>query len=119
VAGAGTRAEAEELLALLEPHADVNACFDDPWAAWGPVARGAGLLAAAAGRPDAAAGHFAAAMALAARWRAPAWELRAAGDWLRTGAPVPDRARLARRALDLARELELPWLAARIADAAA
>ena len=117
VAGAGTRAEAEELLALLEPHARVNACFDDPWAAWGPLARGAGLLAAATGRAAAAAAHFEAAMALAASWDAPAWELRAAGDWLRSGAPVPDRPRLARRVLDLARELELPWVAVRFADA--
>ena len=60
-----------------------NACFDDPWAAWGPVARGAGLLAAATGRGAEAAAHFEAAMELAADWRAPAWELRAAGDWLR------------------------------------
>ena len=111
------RAEAEELLALLEPHARVNACFDDPWAAWGPLARGAGLLAAATGRAGAAAAHFEAAMALAASWDAPAWELRAAGDWLRSGAPVPDRPHLARRVLDLARELELPWVAVRFADA--
>jgi hypothetical protein len=117
VAGAGTRAEAEELLALLEPHARVNACFDDPWAAWGPLARGAGLLAAATGRAAAAAAHFEAAMELAGSWDAPAWELRAAGDWLRSGAPVPDRPRLARRVLDLARELELPWVAVRFADA--
>jgi hypothetical protein len=95
----------------------VNACFDDPWAAWGPLARGAGLLAAATGRAAAAAAHFEAAMALAASWDAPAWELRAAGDWLRSGAPVPDRSQLARRVLDLARELELPWVAVRFADA--
>ena len=117
VAGAGTRVAAEELLALLAPHAGVNACFDDPWAAWGPVARGAGLLAAAAGRGAEAAAHFEAAMELAADWRAPAWELRAAGDWLRSGAPVPDRPWLARRVLHLARELGLPWVAARFADA--
>jgi hypothetical protein len=117
VAGAGTREEAAELLEPLEEHAGVNACFDDPWIAWGPVARGAGLLAAAAGRPAAAAAHFEAALALAVAWEAPAWELRAVGDWLRSGAPVPDRAALGARLLALARDLELPWVAARFADA--
>jgi eukaryotic-like serine/threonine-protein kinase len=117
VAGAGRPDERKELLALLEPHAAVNPCFDDPWVAWGPVARGAGLLAAAVGEGDRAAAHLAAAVELAARWGAPAWELRATGDWLRSGAPTPDRAALVARVLALARELELPWVAARFADA--
>jgi hypothetical protein len=39
------------------------------------------------------------------------------GDWLRSGAPVPDRAALGARLLALARDLELPWVAARFADA--
>jgi hypothetical protein len=81
------------------------------------MARGAGLLAAAAGEPERAAAHFSAAMDLALAWAAPAWELRTAGDWLRSGAPVPDRAALGRRVLALARDLELPWVAARFADA--
>jgi hypothetical protein len=117
VAGAGRRDEQEELLALLEPHAAVNPCFDDPWVAWGPVARGAGLLAGAVGEPERAAASLGAAVELAARWGAPAWELRAAGDWLRSGAPIPDRGALVARVLALARELQLPWVAARFADA--
>ena len=117
VAGVGRPGEVAELLAILEEHAAVNLCFDDPWAAWGPAARGAGLLAAAAGDPERAAAHFDAALELALAWTAPAWELRTAGDWLRSRAPVPDRAALARRVLELARDLELPWVAARFADA--
>ena len=57
------------------------------------------------------------ALELTLAWSAPAWELRTAGDWLRSGAPVPDRAVLGGRVLGLARDLELPWVAARFADA--
>jgi hypothetical protein len=68
------------------------------------------VLAAAAGRPDEAARHFELAVALAARWGAPAWELAAIADWARSpapGAPVG-------RGLVLARDLELPWVAAEL-----
>jgi hypothetical protein len=116
VAGVGREGEVQELLALLEQHATVNPCFDDPWVAWGPLARGAGLVAAAAGEPERAAAHFTTALELALAWSAPAWELRTAGDWLRSSAPVPDREALVRRVLGLARDLELPWVAARFAD---
>ena len=68
-------------------------------------------------RRDAAA-HFAEAVRLAEAWGAPGWELRSIGDWLATGVPVPDRGELVNRGLLLARELELPGVAARIADEA-
>ena len=55
---------------------------------------------------------------LASSWGAPGWELRAIGDWLATGVPVPDRGELVNRGLVLARELGLPNVAARIADEA-
>jgi hypothetical protein len=88
------------------------------WAAWGPVARVLGLLAAASDRPDDAAAHFEQAVRLAMEWGAPAWALRAIGDWLATAVPVADRPALVAQGLALARELGLPWVAARIADEA-
>jgi hypothetical protein len=116
-AGSGEPEQVAQLYALLAPHARENPVLGSSlWAAWGPVARGLGLLAAADDRPRDAAGHFAEALALADAWDAPAWALRTIGDWLATGVPVPDRAALAQRGLLLARELELPALAARIAD---
>ena len=60
VAAAGTGEQIEQLAAALAPHAGRNAVMDDAWAAFGPVARPLGLLAAAAGRREEAAGHFAA-----------------------------------------------------------
>ena len=81
--------------------------MDAAWAAFGPVERAAGVLAAAAGRPDDAAAHFAAAAERAARWGAPAWELAALADWAASGAPGAPRDRLAA----LARELRLPHVA--------
>jgi hypothetical protein len=68
------------------------------------------VLAAAAGRPDEAAAHFARAAALAAGWGAPAWELAVAADWLRSDVPAGEDVR--GRALALARDLDLPWIAA-------
>jgi hypothetical protein len=115
-AGAGTPAQVERLYGLLEPHATANPVVDAAWAAWGPVARPLALLAAADDRPADAARHFADAVRLAVAWDAPAWELRAIGDWLATGVPAPDRAALTARGLALARELDLPRVAARIAD---
>jgi hypothetical protein len=88
--------------------------MDDAWAAFGPVARPLGVLAAAAGRPDEAAAHFDRAAALAAAWDAPGWELVTLSDRLRSGVPAPPAAR--DRALALARDLELPWIAAEIAQ---
>jgi hypothetical protein len=90
---------------------------DHAVAALGPVHRVLGLLAAAEDRPAEAARHFAAAIELATAWGAPAWALRAVGDWLWTGVPG-DRAALLDRGLGLARELELPWVAASLGDAA-
>jgi hypothetical protein len=113
----GTGDHVERLYALLEPHAASNPVVDDAVAAWGPVARVLGLLAAADDRPDDAAAHFGSAVELATAWGAPAWALRAVGDWLWTGVPG-DRAALLEQGLALARELELPWVAASLADAA-
>ena len=58
------------------------------------------------------------AVRLTEAWGARGWELRSIGDWLATGVPVPDRGELVNRGLVLARELELPGVAARIADEA-
>ena len=74
----------------LAPHAGRNAVMDDAWAAFGPVARPLGVLAAAAGRRDEAVAHFERAAALAAGWGAPAWALAALADWLRV---APDAGR--------------------------
>ncbi len=117
-AAAGVGESVERLYALLAPHADANPVLENTWAAWGPVARVLGLLAAADDRPDAAAAHFEHAVRLSGEWGAPAWTLRAIGDWLATGVPVADRAALVAQGLALARELGLPWVAARIADEA-
>jgi hypothetical protein len=117
-AGAGDQQHVARLYALLAPHAAKNPVLEFLWGAFGPVARGLGLLAAADDRPRDAAAHFAEALALADAWGAPGWALRTIGDWLATGVPAPDRAALAQRGLRLARELELPALAARIADEA-
>ena len=113
VAAAGTGEQVEQLAAALAPHAGRNAVMDDAWAAFGPVARPLGLLAAAAGRREEAAAHFAQAVELAARWDAPGWELAAIGDWLRAGAGVPESLR--DRGIALARDLELPWIASELA----
>src|SRR5262249_44713121 len=72
---------------LVAPHARTNPVVDDAVAAWGPVARVLGLLAAADDRPDEAAAQFATAVELATAWGAPGWALRALGDWLWTGVP--------------------------------
>jgi hypothetical protein len=117
-AGAGEPEHVQRLYALLAPHAGENPVLQFLWGAFGPVARGLGLLAAADDRPRDAAGHFAEALRLSDAWGAPAWALRTIGDWLATGVPVPDRAALGRRGLLLARELGLPGVAARIADEA-
>jgi hypothetical protein len=113
---AGTGRHVEPLYVHLLPHAAANPVVDDGVAALGPIARVLGLLAAADDRPDDAADHFAAAVELATRWEAPAWSLRALGDWLWTAVPG-DRAALLDRGLSLARELELPWVAASLSDA--
>jgi hypothetical protein len=115
-AGAGTPEQVQRLYALLEPHAAANPVVDAAWAAWGPVARPLALLAAADDRPDDAAAHFALALRLARRWSARGWALRVIGDWLATGVPCADRVALAAGGFALARELDLPRAAARIAD---
>ena len=116
-AALGTREHVERLHALLAPHAGANPVVDEGWAAFGPAARPIGLLAVAAGRLDEAGERFAHAVALAERWRAPAWTLRILGDWLRTGAPGRTEDELLGYALELARDLALPGLAARLAGA--
>ena len=114
---AGTGDHVDELYEVLRPHAARNPVVDHAVAALGPVARVLGLLAAADDRPADAAAHFGDAIALATEWDAPAWALRAIGDWLWTGVPG-DRGALLDRGLGLARELELPGVAASLGDAA-
>ena len=112
VAALGTPEQVEQLIAALAPHAGRNAVMDDAWAAFGPVARPLGVLAAAAGRRDEAVARLERAAALAARWDAPGWELAALADLLRVAPESGDPVR--ERALALARTLELPGLATEI-----
>jgi hypothetical protein len=115
VADWGTPEEIDDLAGALGEHAALNAVMDDACAAFGPVARPLGLLLAAAGRPEEAAARFEQAAELAVRWRAPGWELAAIADWLRSGAPAAQPGALHDRALGLARDLDLPWIAASLA----
>jgi hypothetical protein len=118
VAGLGDAAAAERLYRLLAPVADRNAVMDHGWTATGPFARALAHLAAALGRPDQARAHFREAAELTRRWRAPAWELLVLGDWLAAGLTGDEQPALLARALELAGELELPWIAGRLVDAA-
>jgi hypothetical protein len=111
VAEWGTPEHVDQLAAALAGHAERNAVMDDACAAFGPVARALGVLAAAAGRHDEAGRHFEQAIELAARWGAPGWELAAIGDWLERGAPAARATALRDRGLVLARDLDLPWVA--------
>jgi hypothetical protein len=113
-AALGTPEQIARLADALAPHAGTNVVMDDAWAAFGPVARSLGILASAAGRTHEAGRHFADAVELAGRWRAPGWELAAIGAWLRIGAPGGSPDALRARALALARELELPSIAAEL-----
>jgi hypothetical protein len=113
-AALGTAEQIERLAAALAPHAERNVVMDDAWAAFGPVARSLGILASAAGRPDEAGRHFAAAVELCVAWGAAGWELAAIRDWLRIGAPGGSPQTLRARALALARDFERPWLAAEL-----
>ena len=115
VAALGTHEQIELLAAALAPHAGRNVVMDDAWAAFGPVARPLGVLVAAAGRADDAASHFDDAIALAARWEAPGWELAAIADRLRLAHDAPDALRA--RGMALARDLDLPWVAADLVPA--
>ena len=117
-AALGTAAQVAQLSEALAPHAERNVVMDDAWAAFGPVARPLGLLAAAAGRAEEAGRHFAQAVELAARWGAPGWELAAIADWLASGAAGGSADALRARGLALARDLELPWIAAELSRAA-
>lgn len=110
VAADGTPDEIDRLAGALAGQAESNAVMDDACAAFGPVARPLGVLAAAAGRPDEAASRFERAAELARRWGAPGWELAAIADWARSGAPGADALR--DRGVALARELELSAVAA-------
>ena len=85
------------------------------WTTRGPrSARSRGRWAARA--PPAARGgaaaHFEHAVELAARWGAPGWELAAIADWLASGASPARSDALRDRGLALARDLDLPWIAA-------
>jgi hypothetical protein len=100
-ANLGDPALIARLYELLLPDAERNPVMDHGWAAWGPVARSLGLLAAALGRPDEAAARMREAAALARAAGAPGWELRALADLAEPG--DAERA----RALELAAELGL------------
>jgi hypothetical protein len=112
VAAWGTPEQIEQLSDALAGHAERNVVMDEAWAAFGPVSRPLGLLAVAAGRPEEATAHFERAVQLAARWRAPGWELATIADWLQSGAPGSGSGALLDRGLALARDLDLPWIAA-------
>jgi DNA-binding SARP family transcriptional activator/tetratricopeptide (TPR) repeat protein len=71
-AGLGDRTAAEVLYGLLGPYARVNAMAAGE-VSLGPVARFLGILAAATGRPDDAAGHFEDALAIDERMSARPW----------------------------------------------
>jgi hypothetical protein len=118
VAGLGDAAAAERLYPLLAPVADRNAVIDHGWAATGPFARALAHLAVALGRPDDARAHFRDAAALTRRWGAPAWELLVLGDWLAADLAGDEQPAVLARALELASELDLPWIAGRLVDAA-
>ena len=97
VAALGTPEQVAQLAALLAPHAGRNAVMDDAWAAFGPVARPLGVLAAAAGRPDEAGRHFAHAAELArALGRARLGARRARRLAAQRRAAAPRRTRCAR-----------------------
>jgi hypothetical protein len=83
VAAIGTDAQRRRLYELLTPYADLNPVMDHGWASWGPVERPLGLLAAALGRRDDAAGHLERAVELARAWDAKGWERLAAAHLAR------------------------------------
>ncbi len=80
-AGVGAASTAATLYELLEPFGARNAVTDRAWAAWGAIARHLGLLAAAAGRADAAAAHFEEALARNSRWGARPWVVQTVADY--------------------------------------
>jgi len=116
VAAWGTPDQIGRLAAALAGHAGRNVVMDDACAAFGPVARPLGLLAAAAGRAEEASAYLGQAVELAARWDAPGWELRAIADWHQGGVGVTGSDALRDRGIALARALELPWIAAELAQ---
>ena len=87
VASLDDSSRARELLAVLEPEADRNVVTERGWAAWGPVARVLGRLAAASGDGEAATAHFERATTLDRRWSAPGWLVHAVVDYARA---LPD-----------------------------
>ena len=106
VAAAGTPEQVERLIEALAPHADRNAVMDDAWAAFGPVARPLGVLAAAAGR----AGRGRAPLRARRRaGRAPG--ARRAGSWRRSPTGCARRARAWRAARPRARARARPGAA--------
>jgi hypothetical protein len=115
-AAAGTEEEVARLYEALSAHAARNVVLDDASAAFGPVARSLGLLAGAAGRGAETGRHFGEAVELARRWQARGWELTAIGDWLRAGASGASGAALRDRGIALARDLDVPWVAAELAQ---
>ena len=78
----GDAGAATELYRQLLPYARVNAMAAGE-VAIGPVARFLGILAAATGRPEAAAGHFEDAIAMTARLAARPWLAHAQDGYAR------------------------------------
>ena len=112
VAALGTPEQVEQLIAALAPHAGRNAVMDDAWAAFGPVARPLGVLAAAAGRRDEAVARLRAGGGARRPLGRARLGARRARRLLRVAPEPGDPVR--ERALALARTLELPGLAAEI-----
>ena len=101
VAAHGTPADVERSPRRSPRTRGANAIMDAAWAAFGPAARAAGIVAAAAGRAGRGRRPLRAPPRRSPpRWGAPAWELAALADWAASGAPgCPARpARRARRA---------------------
>ena len=116
VAALGTPEQASGADRRARAHADRNAVMDDAWAAFGPVARPLGVLAAAAGRRDEAVAQLRArGRARRALGRAGLGARRARRPGCAVAPDAGDRVR--DRALALARALELPGLATEIGAA--
>ena len=118
----GAPAEAAALLQRLEPWRDQ--VILDALGTLGSAARPLGLVAAALGRVDEADAHFAHALAVHERMRAPSLAARTDLDWglaLQRAGRAGDQARaseLLGRAAQATRELGLPALERRAREAA-
>ena len=115
VAGLGRRADAERLHELLLPLASRNAVHRPRLGRHGPVRpRGSATSRARSGAPTRRARTSSARPSWRWRWGAPGWELRAIADAVAAGL---GSGALAGRGIELAGELELPWVAGQLVEA--